>query len=57
MMVVTPRHRGFFCAPQAELLSFPYLPAEEEEEEVVGEKYEFGAGKLGIDFTMSIVYT
>jgi hypothetical protein len=56
MMVVTPRHRGFFCAPQAELLSFPYLPAEEEEE-VVGEKYEFGAGKLGIDFTMSIVYT
>jgi len=55
MMVVTPRHRGFFCAPQAELLSFPYLPAEEEE--VVGERYEFGAGKLGIDFAMSIVYT
>jgi len=33
---------------QAELLSFPYLPAEEEEE--VRERYEFGAGKLGIDF-------
>jgi hypothetical protein len=27
------------------------------EEVVVEEKYEFGAGKLGIDFTMSIVYT
>jgi len=34
---------------QAELLSFPYLPAEEEEEGV-RERYEFGAGKLGIDF-------
>tara|TARA_B100000949_G_scaffold205462_1_gene195639 strand:- start:136 stop:321 length:186 start_codon:yes stop_codon:yes gene_type:complete len=50
MMVVTPRHRGFFLTPGS---SFPYLQAAE----VEVERYEYGDGKLGIDFEISIVYT